>query len=134
MKLFLTRISVVVIFLKSVGLYLFESIIKMIWWGFNRKNWKTIRMYFEMAHKLTKFAKREKVAKNVGWLAKKFDDITKNYSHEDSQKAANEISSSKGILDSLKIGYKHDEITGSLGALEAKYNPKDGSVKFGLKL
>ena len=134
MKLFLNSFQVTLIFLKTIGYFLIQHLIGIVYWGFDKKNWKTVKMYFTMAQELSKFAKREKIAKNVGWLAKKFDDITKNYSHEDIQKAANKITSSKGLLEDLKIGYKQGEVTGNLGPLEAKYDPTNGSVKFGLRL
>ena len=84
--------------------------------------------------RIARFVKREKIAKQVGWLAKKFDHITKNFSHEDSNKAANEISGAKGTIENLKIGYKMGEVTANLGPIEAQYDTKDGKVTFGLKL
>ena len=123
------------IFLKAAIRWLGHVTIKMIWWGFDRKNWKTIRQYFAIAQEISKFAKKEKAAKNLGWLAKRFDDLTKHYSDADTKRAATEISNAKGILEEVKIGYElGGQVTGSIGPIEAIYNPKDGGFKLGLKL
>lgn len=125
-----------VLFIKTGVYFLWQYLVGTVRWGLHKKNWKTIRMYLEMAQKLSKFAKREKIARNVGWLAEKFDQITKNYSDEDTTKAANEISSSKGILEDLSIGYSTTtkKVHGNVGALEAIYDPSNGDVRFGLKI
>lgn len=130
MKIFKEYFSLAVILVKTAVVY-FVSLINPF---FQRRNWKTIRMWFEIAEKLSRFAKREKLAKNVGWLAKKFDKFTKDYSPEDTARAATEITSSKGVLEDLSIGYSKGIITGNLGSLKADYDPEDGSVKLGLKL
>jgi len=123
------------IFLKAAITWSSHWIIKMIWWGFNRKNWKTIRQYFAIAQELSKFAKKEKAAKNLGWLAKRFDELTKHYSDDDTKRAATEITNAKGVLEEVKIGYElGGEVTGSIGPIEAKYDPNNGGFKFGLKL
>jgi len=111
--------------------YVFRSVLM---WCTSRKNWKTIRQYFAIAQELSKFAKKETAAKNIGWLAKRFDDLTSNYSEEDTKRAATEISSACGVLDTLTIGYSESGVTANIGPIESTYNPKNKTVKFGLKL
>ncbi len=115
---------------------LFKSVVTYVFlWGFKRKNWKTVRQYFAIAEELSKFAKKEKIAKNIGWLAKRFDDLTKNYSDEDTKRAATEISSAKGILNEVKLGYEvGGAVSINVGPIETKYDPRNGDFKFGLKL
>lgn len=122
-----------VLFVKSGVYYVYQLVLSLVPF-FGRKNWKTIRQYFAMAHTLSKFMKQEKLAKNVGWLSKKFEKLTRDFSDEDTKRAASEISAASGVLDDLKIGYSEGKVTGNVGPLEAKYDPKDGSFKFGLKL
>jgi len=118
----------VINFFKSVVTYVFL-------WGFNRKNWKTVRQYFAIAQELSKFAKKEKIAKNIGWLAKRFNDLTKNYSDDDTKRAATEISSAKGILGEVKLGYEvGGKVSINVGAIETKYDPRNGDFSWGLKL
>jgi len=134
MKFVLGSFEIVFIFVKTLGYWLYHSLLSLWPWVRHRKNWKTIRQYITMAHRLSKFAKKEKLAKNIGWLAQKFDDITKQYSDEDTKRAASEISGAGGILEDLKIAYEGGVVTGNAGPLEAVYDPKNGQVKFGLKL
>jgi len=123
------------IFLKAVITWFGHWTIKMIWWGFDRKNWKTIRQYFAIAQTLSKFAKKEKAAKNLGWLAKRFDELTKHYSDTDTKRAASEISSAKGILDEVSLGYElGGSVAVNIGGIETKYDPNNGSFSWGLKL
>lgn len=125
---FIKGAFIVINFFKSVGMYVFL-------WGFDRKNWKTVRQYFAIAEELSKFAKKQKIAKNIGWLAKRFDDLTKNYSDDDTKRAATEISSAKGILDEVTLGYEvGGPVSINVGPIETKYDPRNGEFKFGLKL
>ncbi len=122
-----------VFFVRCAIYYVYQFVLSLTPF-FARKNWKTIRQYLTMAEALSKFIKQEKLAKNVGWLSKRFDDLTKNFSEQDTKRAATEITSSTGVLNDLKIGYNDGKVTGNVGPLEANYDPKDGSFKFGLKL
>lgn len=135
MKLFLNYIELALIFVKSLTYWIYQSLISLVPWGLKRKNWKTINQYFSMAQKISKFAKKERIARDIGWLAKKFDDLTKQYSDQDTKRAATEITNSDGILNDLKIGYEiGGVITANIGPIETKYDPRNGQFKWGMKL
>jgi hypothetical protein len=87
-----------------------------------------------MAQELSEMTKSEKVAKNLGFIAKKFNDITKNLSDEDTEAAAKVITDSTGVLNGIGIGYSNESksVTVKKGGLTAKWNPNNGDVSFGL--
>jgi len=122
--------------LKTGLLFVWQYVRGLVRWGLDKQNWKTIKMYLTMAQQLAEFSKKEKEAKKVGWLIKKFDDLTKEYSDEDTDKAADIITKAKGELAGLKLGYdiKTKKVNGSFGIVSADWDPSNGEVKFGLNI
>lgn len=116
--------------IKSVLLYVWQFVKMAVIWGTDKRNWKTIRQGLEMSKQLSEFAKANKTAKQIGVLAKQFDNLTKTLSDDDTKKAAEVITKSGGILEDLNLGFnaKTKSIVASIGPVKVNYSPEDGSV------
>jgi len=124
--------------IKSIFMWV-KSIVLWLVISENRKvGIKYTKKALDIAEVVSKFTSSTKDDKAVAFLAKQFNKAAQlnNITEEESlKKVANEVSKiSKGSLKDISVGIDNGKIGLSFGKGGVKYNPKDGSVKFGITL
>jgi len=118
---------------------LLKSIAFFVWqwvkWGSKKQNLKTIRMYFDMAEDLAKLIKWDKAANQTAFLAERFDNITKNWSDQETKEGVDLITKKEGSLNGLRLNYnaKNSKVMADYKGVKVSYS-KDEGAKLGWHL